>query len=174
MQNWHVTIVKQNQDSLAARGLREQGYDVFLPKTYRRENVGRAGKPVASLRLSPYLFVAFDFARGEGGTVKNTRGVSELLCAPDGKPRAISHGPEIIAWFRNMEDEEFAESGRVYAKGRTDLSPGMTVRIDAKGPFQGLLMVVAQIGNGKAKLFDPGNGLRLEIPDTDLTEIKGK
>jgi len=118
--------------------------------------------------------VAFDFARGEGGTVKNTRGVSELLCASDGIPRPIPHGNEIMSWFRNMEDEEFADAGRVYAKGRTDLRPGMTVRIDAKGAFFGMEMIVAQLDRGKAKLFNLSSLMRVELPDTDLTEVKGK
>lgn len=132
MLDWYVVVAKQNQDGLAAKGLREQGYpDVYLPKTYERVLTPRGHKAVAQLLLSPYLFVFMDVALGHAGPVRNTRGVGHILCEPDGRPIPLHDGEQVIWSLRRTEDEEMFNISASTKKGREDLKRGMPVRIDS-------------------------------------------
>jgi hypothetical protein len=124
---------------------------------------------VTKLRLSPYIFVLFDQAKGEGGPIKNTRGVQELLCNSDGVPRPLPHGHDTIAQLRQFEDEELSNATHTFKKGRTDLTAGATVRIDGKNPFQGKVGLLVSSLRGVATLLC--GPLIVTVPDIDLTEL---
>ncbi len=134
MLQWYVVIAKQNQDHLAARGLREQGFaDVYLPKTYRKIGTVEGKRPVVSLLLSPYLFILADASRGEHGPVRNTRGVQDLLCTPAGEPEALRNGGfDLIAKLRQAEDDELCGASQTGSSTRDDLKRGMWVRIEKR------------------------------------------
>lgn len=172
MLEWFVVIAKQNQDALVVRGLREQGYEAYSPKTYQRERVDNQMKSVGRRRLSPYVFVAFDVARGEATPVKNTRGVERIV--PEGRdPEPLRHGAAIIAWLRQIEEEEFSETDKSPKKGRTDLKIGERVKIvsgDNK-TIIGLEGELTHLKRGKAAVF-VGTIMLRDIPDVDLVSLE--
>lgn len=176
---WHVVRTKPQQELLAARGLREQGFVVYLAKKYSREMFLKKAVAVASLRFETYLFVNFDCGLEMHGPINNTRGVASspgspgLFCDPDGKPEYV---PDIVMdGITTLEDEEFSAAGKPASKdvGRSDLKPGDKVRVDQRnrmyGGLQGLFVASER---GKALVLVGSMGLRL--PDVDLTRIEEK
>lgn len=134
MNRWFVVVAKQNQDFLAARGLREQDYpDVYLPKTYERWRTKNHVVTKAALLLPRIVFVLFDAAKKQHGPIAHTRGVRELLCDKAGNPRAIREGERLISRMRQAEDDELCAASETAKSGRTDLRRGMRVRIDKPG-----------------------------------------
>ena len=43
---WYIAVARSNQDLVAARWLRDQGFEVYLPKFHERALVGKSRKPV--------------------------------------------------------------------------------------------------------------------------------
>jgi transcription antitermination factor NusG len=72
---WYVIRAHQQGESLAVRGLAEQGYRTYLPLLMVR----RRDRLVVVPLFGGYAFVAFDRARDPWETVANTRGVLALL-----------------------------------------------------------------------------------------------
>lgn len=136
MHEWYVVVAKNNQDHLAARGLREQGYaDVYLPKRYERKFIGKRKVPVAHLLLPPYIYVFLDASdeKKEHAPIRSIRGVDRLLADNPDKPSPLRGGGQrFIARLRQAEDEEmFAATSTPL--GREDLRRGMHVRVDKPG-----------------------------------------
>lgn len=177
MSNWFVVVAKQNQDYLAARELRQQGYpDVYLPKTFEKCRTDKGRKPVGALLFSPYLFIL-----AEPGTldpVKNTRGVQALLCDPGGKAAPLRDGAKFIARLRQAEDEELCGASVTSKSGRTDLKRGMQVRIDKPGilmrdgsgqmvPVEGL---IAFLSRRKVEVL--AGTMSWIVDENDVSEVK--
>lgn len=80
MKQWFVATTKHQQEIRAAGELREQGFEIYLPKRYRLVSTGRRGDIVTGLRFSGYIFMTFDPEKGEYGPINNTRSVGELIC----------------------------------------------------------------------------------------------
>src|SRR6056297_1264965 len=77
--SWFLAQVKPNCVNIAAKNLRRQGFQTFLPledQTRRHK-----GKFVSTMRpLFPgYIFVAFDVASGSWRTINSTYGITRLV-----------------------------------------------------------------------------------------------
>lgn len=131
MRRWHVAMTKAfyGAEDFAAKGLREQKFEVYNPKTYTRALNGKRLEPVCTLRFSGYVFIRFDADAKEHGPINNTRGIDELLVSVKDVPLPLDD--EIIESLRQIEDEEFAEArSKKKAEPRGDLRPGDAVMID--------------------------------------------
>lgn len=163
MRDWYVATVKPGGDMLARKNLRQQGYIVYVPKTYEQLRIGRKSEPVARLRLPGYIFLAFE--KGDHGPVNNTRGVGSLLLDSAGNPESLRSRD--IARLRDLEDEDFdAARANVEMKERTDLREWDEVIIDGKdhpclgqkgyfmGSHKGEAKVLIGIGTWPVNMFD--------------------
>jgi len=79
---WHCVYSKPQAEILAEVQLRQQGFVAWVPLESRRN--GRQSK-LAPL-FPRYLFAQFDVAEDHWAPVVNTRGVSDLLRSPSGRP----------------------------------------------------------------------------------------
>jgi len=148
---------------LAARQLREQGYMVYVAKTFDQKFTGRKAEAIGKLRLPGYIFVAF--AKGEHGPINHTRGVGALLLNGDGDPEPIR--AQVIEKLRSLEDVDF-DSARasVEMEERTDLCEWDEVIIDGQdhpccgqkgyfmGAHKGEAKVLIGMGTWPVNMFD--------------------
>lgn len=85
--DWYPLQVHPNKEFVAARHLRQQGFEYFLP-TFDRTYRGR--KDVALRPLFPgYMFVAFDQYADRWTPILSTIGVKALFLKTDGSPKPL-------------------------------------------------------------------------------------
>lgn len=135
MKLWFVILTLPGQEYRAAKELRSRSFGVYVAKTYRRARVGHKVKPIASLRFPSYVFVAFDAELEEHGHVVSARGVAHLLCDKGGTPQAIPESA--VDLVRQCEDEEFDACTKRARRTRSDLEPGMPVRLHTQDLWRG-------------------------------------
>lgn len=127
---WFVGTTKGQQELFAGAQLRQQGYGVFLPKTYLRVQEGRKIHARARLRFTGYIFVSCE--RDETGPIASTRGMDDSSGSAllgGAYPVALYGG--IIERLRAIEDDELAQATSIRKPvARTDLMPGDLVQID--------------------------------------------
>jgi len=107
MNQWYAITLKAGP-FVPARGLREQGFRIFLPKRfipYRPPGDARRllAKPI--LRFDGYMFVLADYTTGELGPISNTRGVGGFVPQYPAAPYPIP--ADVIEDLRAAEDEEY-------------------------------------------------------------------
>jgi transcription antitermination factor NusG len=178
MTKWFVATTKHMQESLAAAQLREQGYIVYLPKTYSQSPNCR--RPIAEVRYPGYIFIRFDAAAQEHGPINNTRGVDELMVDLDGNPRPLPTHKRLLEEFpkglveaiRELEDIEFGRASTTRkAKPREDLQEGDKVRIhNPTHPAHGHEGHILKLEKGIASVL-VGFFNVWKLPDTDLKRI---
>lgn len=130
MSNWYLVYAKARQEEMAAAGLEEQGYAVYLPKLkVRRRRRGRDAELLQPL-FPRYLFAAPGRNGQPIGPVQYTRGVQKLvrfgtvyLPVPD----------TIVNALKRREDPE---TGVHHLRSRR-IEPGTRVRITS-GAFAGI------------------------------------
>lgn len=132
---WFLAQLKPNCANIAARNLRRQGFNVFLP--LEEETCQRNGKFVTAMRpLFPgYIFVAFEVARGLWRAVNSTYGITRL----------VSFGRDPAAVPLDLVSQLML---RCDAKGKLLppklLKPGDRVTL-TKGPFVNFVAEVEKI-----------------------------
>ncbi len=130
MKQWFVGMTKDQKESQACEILWDQGFVVYLPKVYLRQQEGRSIRAESKLRFTGYIFISFDKEKDSFGCINGTRGMDELIINGTGDPVALPAG--IINQLRRIEDQEFARAlARKKPKPRTDLQPGDAVIITA-------------------------------------------
>lgn len=149
-QQWFVICTKPNQEVRASVEVARQGFEVYFPVEQRLRR--KKGLDVRETHpLYPrYIFARFD--RGVPGwqPIRNTRGVSQIISEPDGRPIPLKDSiMETIKAYR--EPEEPVET-------QTPLEAGSSVVI-TNGPLAGLSGLF--VANKKARV-------------TCLLEIMGK
>jgi transcriptional antiterminator RfaH len=127
--SWYLVYAKPRQEELAAQGLREQGYAVYLPKLSQRRRVRGRLAEVNGALFPRYLFVAPGRPEQSIAPVDSTPGVQKLvrfgaLYLP------VEEG--VIEALKAREDRETG----CHRLGLPELVPGTRVRIDT-GPFAG-------------------------------------
>ena len=130
MSHWHAVLCKPRREALAEANLRNQGFEVYLPRMVglcRRS--GRWERRIEPL-FPRYLFLN----EGDGGRalapVRSTLGVSDLVRSA-GAPVRVP--PGIVEALRDSADPETGcHRFRV-----APFAPGERVRF-AAGPFKGL------------------------------------
>lgn len=166
---WYIVIAKQNHDAMVIRNLREQDYEPYSPKHFRKGEKPRR-------RMSPYIFVPFDAEIGEAGPVKNTRGVERIITDPaTSKPVPLRHGDKVVAQLRIIEEEEFSEGTDPMKKQcREDLEIGSRVKVVSGNNKSaiGIEGTLAWLRRGKAAVFA---GIAMwEVDDVDLETLEPK
>lgn len=77
---WHVATTRPQQQVLADRELRRQGFETFNPRCRVR---WPSGDGRDRYKIEPYLpgyvFIRFDAVRDDWGCIRGTRGVGRLL-----------------------------------------------------------------------------------------------
>jgi len=168
-ENWHLYRSKPGLDLLARRGLTEQGFRVYVPKSYRRETLGKRSFIVTELRLAPYAFVAFDVAKQQHGPISNTRGVQELFCNRDGRPRAVP--ASVVPSLRRIEDDEVEAASRRVRLVTQGIAPGTEVRIDRHDLFRGYVGMLISSVKGEALVATEGT-VMIRLPECDLSVVE--
>lgn len=159
MSSWCVVYTQAQSEATAARHLRRQGFDVYLPEYYKMRRHARKRERVKSPLFSRYLFVALDMTRDRWRAINSTIGVSHLICCGD-RPQAISEG--VIASIRNREDR----SGMVALNTVDDLKSGDAVQIQ-HGAFCdqiGILDCVTNEERVRVLLNLLGRSVKLNLP----------
>lgn len=102
MQRWYVAATQPSRELLAQRHLRNQDFEVFLPRRARR--VRHAGKTTSVLSpLFPgYLFIGMDPSVVRWRSINGTIGVRHILCA-DERPLPLPRG--FVERLHSLADE---------------------------------------------------------------------
>ena len=79
MKNWYLVYSKARQEDLAAQGLEEQGYAVYLPKLKTRRRRSQGMVEIIEPLFPRYLFVASTHEEQSLSPVRSTAGVSNLV-----------------------------------------------------------------------------------------------
>ena len=134
---WYVARTKSRREALAARKLREQGYEVYLPmlvRWTRKRGVWRRDEEV--------MFPRYGFVRrGRPGQsiapIRSTPGVAGLVVFGD-RPATLS--ATIVQALRAIADQDASARG----PQPSPFKAGDAVAI-ADGPFAGLTGIVSRV-----------------------------
>ncbi len=134
---WFVVQTQVNGEAKAAQNLRQQGYDIYLPRYLKRRRHARKVDFTAKPLFPRYMFVAIDMATQRWRSIQSTFGVSRLVCNGD-EPAAVPAG--VVDALKQREDEK----GFVKMDLRPSFAPGDKVRVlagafmDSAGLFNGM------------------------------------
>lgn len=132
---WYVALTKPRQEFTASLGLKQRGYETYLPVA-RQDG-----------RLSPlfpsYLFVHLDTQRGDWSEIHSTRGVRKLIRFGS-LPTPIQENK--LALVREMED------GEGIIDLDQELKPGDRVEIK-EGIFQLYEAIVSESSGDHVKII---------------------
>lgn len=170
---WYVVQTKPGQEYRAAKELRNQSFGVYVAKTYRRQRMdGKRVHPVASLRFTSYIFVAFDPDLEEHGPISNTRGVAHLMCTHSGEPHPIPD--RIIEALRGCADEELADcTKRSRPSEASKLRPGAQVRLKTSDLFRGRTGQVLAVERGVVHVLCGMMVLSPQEVDVEVVNLSG-
>lgn len=128
--SWCLVHTKVRQEAVAAQGLQEQGYAVYLPRLRQRRRV-RGGLMDVTRALFPrYLFVALGRTGQSVAPVNSTPGVQTLVRFG---ALHLLVGKDVVDVLKSREDP----TSGCHRIGTPALQSGMRVRI-ASGAFAGL------------------------------------
>lgn len=100
--NWYVAYTLAQKEAIAALNLRNQGFEVYLPR-YRKTRRHARRVDVVSTPLFPrYLFVRMDPAVQRWRSINGTIGISYLLSEG---PEPIAIPDAVIDVIREREDD---------------------------------------------------------------------
>jgi transcriptional antiterminator RfaH len=147
--HWYACHCQAQKESLAARELRREGFEVFFPYTIELVKAGHksACRPVRRPWLSRYLFVLAQ--QDDLHLVNETAGVSTVVRAPGGEPHPV---PQVVMDSLLAQADDW---GEIYitkaATRRRKYKSGQVIRLlDEKSPLFGLYVEVK-------KALDNGN-----------------
>src|ERR1700752_4987648 len=98
---WFVVQTQVNGEAKAAQNLKQQGYDVYLPRYLKRRRHARKVDFTAKPLFPRYVFVAIDMATQRWRSVQSTYGVSRLVTNGD-EPAMVPEG--VISTLKARED----------------------------------------------------------------------
>lgn len=132
---WYLVQAKTGQEALAAFNLRRQGYEAFLPLTFRTIRHARKVRIEKAAYFPGYLFVAFDVDRDRWRPIASTLGVVRLVAA---RERPLPAPPGVVEALQAHADAAGVMDRAV------DLRAGDDVRV-IKGPFADRRGLVSQL-----------------------------
>lgn len=130
MSAWYLVYCKARQEDAAAEGLREQGYEVYLPKIQIKRRRPGGAVFVEEPLFPRYLFVAVASDEKSISPVQYTRGVQKLVRFGH---EVLSVRRDIVVALKKREDPDTGFH-RLELPG---LRPGDPVRIKT-GAFAGM------------------------------------
>lgn len=119
---WYVVQARHLSEARAAQELVNQGFEVFLPRYFRKRRHARKVSLVAAPLFPGYLFVSFDPLRQRWRSINGTYGVVRVIASEDG-PVPVAGG--IVAGLKARADDK----GFVEMSQRADFRPGQAIRI---------------------------------------------
>jgi transcriptional antiterminator RfaH len=134
---WYVVQTQVNGEAKAAKNLRRQGYEIYLPRYLKRRRHARKADFTAKPLFPRYMFVAIDVATQRWRSIQSTFGVSRLVTHGD-KPAVLPDG--VVLALKAREDCR----GFVKLDARPAFAPGDKVRVlagafmDNAGLFNGM------------------------------------
>ncbi len=128
MKSWFVVHTQPNKERIAEQHLREQGFEVYMPKFKKIRRHARKVDEVLSPLFPRYIFVAIDIEIDRWRCVNGTRGVIYLLVS-DNKPIPVP--TQIIDRLKEQENAE----GLVPVNSIALFTQGDQVRVTA-GAFK--------------------------------------
>jgi transcriptional antiterminator RfaH len=130
MTDWYLVYTKARQEDLAAAGLEEQGYQVYLPKLKTRRRRSQGMVDVIQPLFPRYLFVALSDKEQSISPVQYTAGVSKMVRF------SVDYVPVPQGIIEALQAREDPETG--YHRLTTpNLKKGERVRIQS-GAFAGI------------------------------------
>lgn len=137
---WYVVKTQPRRELFAAEQLRNQGFEVFLPKLMRTVRHARRVTTGYGAFFPSYLFVRLDLDRDRWRSINGTRGVSHVVTQGE-RPAAAPAGV--------VEDIMDACDERGVLVSGPWLEVGQPVRI-THGPFADHVAVVERFSNADA------------------------
>ncbi len=134
MQRWYVVHSQPSAEPKATWHLRNQGYEVYLPRYLKKTRHARRTMMTPRPLFPSYLFVAMDLEVTRWRAIRSTVGVAGLVCAGE-RPAPVPVG--VVEQIRRFEDE----NGMVRPPKPDSLIKGQKVEI-ADGAFEGLIGLV--------------------------------
>lgn len=131
MKSWFVVHTHSMKEQVAEQHLRQQGFDVYLPRFKKMRRHARKIEEVLVPLFPRYLFIEMDVESAHWRSINGTRGVSYLLQS-DGLPAKI---PEKI--IKTLKEKEIV-NGLVSIDSLATFIKGDKVRI-LKGAFKNQL-----------------------------------
>lgn len=181
MDQLHVATTKHQQEIKAAGELREQEYRIYLPKKHIQISTGRRVDVVSRLRFEGYIFIEFDWDKGEHGPVNNTRSIGRLISRVERvrfgsdveeKEVAVPLPPFWELEMRRHEEVEWEiATGKAKPDPRADLHHGDIVKINCPTyAFHGQQGEYSRSENGEA-IIHIGWAIH-RIPEIDLDIVR--
>lgn len=142
MLGWYCIVSRPQQEARAALELTNQGFTVFLPKL--------DGKPM----FPRYLFAAFDRDRDNWGTIRSTRGCSDLIRFNGIPAQVPNYAMSQIMAYKPPEKP---------IDGKIEFTKGQVVRIES-GVLAGLEGLFQADVRGRTACLLEILGKRVEVP----------
>lgn len=141
MRAWHVAATKTHREEVAEDNLKNQDFEVYLPRL-RVETAKGADVKISYQPLFPgYIFVRFDPTIRSAGTINNTLGITKLLSF--GKNLAVMLNSEMNHMIQEAEKIDSIKNGALFLKA------GDEVEI-VDGPLKGLTAIFKET-NGERR-----------------------
>src|ERR1700688_5006044 len=159
MQRWYVVQSQPAAEPKATWHLRNQGYDVYLPRYLKKTRHARRTMIVPKPLFPSYLFVAMDLDVTRWRAIRSTVGVAGLVCTGD-RPAPVPVG--VVEQIRVFEDE----TGMVRPPKPSGFAKGQRAEI-AEGVFDGQIGLVEGMSDAERVilLLDLlGREVRIRLP----------
>lgn len=139
MNGWFVVRTKPNAEERAVWHLKNQGFDVYLPRYRKQVRHARKSQTVLRALFPGYVFVYMDPERQRWRSVNGTVGVVSLVQFGD-KPHPISG---VV-----VEDLRAREENGVVSLASQNLQTGDQVRV-CEGAFEDHMALLAEVCDQK-------------------------
>lgn len=159
MQRWYVVHSQPSAEPKATWHLRNQGYEVYLPRYLKKIRHARRTMMAPRPLFPNYLFVSMDLDVTRWRAIRSTVGVAGLVCTGD-RPAPVPVG--IVEEIRQFEDL----SGMVHPPKPDGFAKGQRVQIE-EGAFDGLTGLVEGMSDAERVilLLDLlGREVRIRLP----------
>lgn len=159
---WHCVYSKPQSEVLAEVQLRQQGFVAWFPMESRRLSARQS--KIAPL-FPRYGFVQFDHDE-KWGPIVNTRGVTELLRSPSGKPLDVPDGVMVALM------EQCAPNGVIYPAEPREVQRGDRGQVIV-GPFASFAGICTRTSRERVWLLLAIFGSREVVFERAAVELVG-
>lgn len=124
---WYVVYTHNKSEHIAERHLRNQGFEIFLPKIKKQRCHARRIDWIRAPLFPRYLFVRLDIQRMRWASISSTLGVSDLITRGK-KPLAVPEG--VVEEILKRQNND----GIIHLSSSARFSKGDAVKV-INGPF---------------------------------------
>lgn len=171
---WYCIVTKHGQDTKAADGIRDLGYDAWqmlchIPARPAKRIDGRmrAAREAHNVpAISGYIFACFDASDLAWRRIVAVHGVERILGQTPERPQALSHGAMMV--LQAQCDEDGVLTGSKPATRLAPLAKGALVKIEGEGPFAGLTGLCQWSNKQRVKIVLQALGLTVELARSEV------